>query len=206
MHTLPRRELLRASGIALAGMIVPAPLLSDTPDPEAPDDALLMHEVKVLEEMDSGSYRGLWSNLRCLTEEEMDWRPHAESNSVRWVVGHLLWFEEWCADAFQNTGLYLQPKGGPTSFQERPIARMKERFDAARQRYVDVMRTLTPDDLRREILYVYNEEQDQRPETTIRALLRTHTGHLAGHRYQVRYVRGTYSRAHQTEKACFDPW
>jgi len=30
--------------------------------------------------------------------------------------------------------------------------------------------------------------------------------HLAGHRFQVRYVRGTYSRAHGTSKAFFDPW
>ena len=37
-------------------------------------------------------------------------------------------------------------------------------------------------------------------------LLKTHALHLAGHRFQVRYVRGTYSRAHGTVKADFDPW
>jgi hypothetical protein len=30
--------------------------------------------------------------------------------------------------------------------------------------------------------------------------------HLAGHRFQVRYVRGSYSRAFGTRKADFDPW
>ena len=37
-------------------------------------------------------------------------------------------------------------------------------------------------------------------------LLKTHAMHLAGHRFQVRYVRGTYSRAHGTRKSDFDPW
>lgn len=204
MDTIPRRNMLKVSGAAFAGLLLPYPLLSETEEPE--DDALLLHEVKVVEEMGSGHYRGLWGNLRCLTEEEMDWRPHPEANSLRWVVGHLNWFDEWVADAIENKGLYLEPKGGPTSFQEPTVAKQKARFDAAHERLVSLMRGLTPADLKREILYVYNEEQDQRPETTIRALLRTHAGHLAGHRYQVRYIRGTYSRAHKTEKACFDPW
>jgi hypothetical protein len=37
-------------------------------------------------------------------------------------------------------------------------------------------------------------------------LLKTHALHLAGHRFQLRYVRGAYSRAHGTRKADFDPW
>jgi hypothetical protein len=37
-------------------------------------------------------------------------------------------------------------------------------------------------------------------------LLETHALHLAGQHFQVRYVRGTYSRAHGTRKADFDPW
>jgi hypothetical protein len=37
-------------------------------------------------------------------------------------------------------------------------------------------------------------------------LLRTHALHLAGHRFQIRYVRGTHSRAHGTRKSDFDPW
>ena len=36
--------------------------------------------------------------------------------------------------------------------------------------------------------------------------MKTHALHLAGHRFQVRSVRGTYSRAHGTRKADFDPW
>jgi len=45
-----------------------------------------------------------------------------------------------------------------------------------------------------------------RYDVSITELLKTHALHLAGHRFQVRYVRGTYSRAHGTRKADFDPW
>lgn len=86
--------------------------------------------------MDEPMWGLLQRNLTGLTEAEADWRPHPAANPVRWMLGHLAWFEEWAHDA----------------------------------------------------------------------LGRTHALHLAGHRFQVRYVRGTYSRAHGTRKADFDPW
>lgn len=203
--------MLKAAGAAFAGFAFPFPLMNDPTDPllndpVASSDELLLHEVKVLEEIDTGSYGFLWSVLRYVTEDELDWRLHPEANTLRWVVGHLNWFEEWVADAMTGTGMYLEEKGGPTSFQERPFDRMKERFDAARQRYVQTMRSLTPDDLKREIRFVYNEAQDQRWEMPMSELLRIHTTHMSGHLYQGRYIRGTYSRAHQTDKARFDAW
>jgi len=33
-----------------------------------------------------------------------------------------------------------------------------------------------------------------------------HTTHLAGSRYQIRYIRGTHGRDQGTEKSAFDPW
>lgn len=47
---------------------------------------------------------------------------------------------------------------------------------------------------------ISEEEADWRPHPE------THTLHLAGHRFQVRFVRGMYSRARGTSKAAFDPW
>jgi hypothetical protein len=203
MHHIPRRSMLKAGGAAFAAFGLPLPLLADSAEP---GDELLLHEVKLLEEIDNDSYRELWSNLRNVTEEELDWKLHPEANTLRWVVGHLNWFEEWVGDAIDGTGMYLEEKGGPTSFQERPLERMKARFDAARERSVASVRSLTPDDLRRKIRFVYNEANDQRWELTLRDLLQIHTTHLSGHRYQVRYIRGTYSRAHGTDKARFDAW
>lgn len=200
-RTLPRRKALAAAGGGIAALALPS--LFRTADA---DDDLLLHEVKVFEEMGDTTYRGIWNNLRCLSDGEFDWRPHPESNSLGWVVGHLTWFEEWVSDAIDETGLYLEATGGPTAFQEPTIERQKARYDSARARLKERMRSLDPEELRRQVLYVYNEERDARDEISIHELLKTHVRHQAGHRYQIRYIRGTYSRAHGTEKACFDAW
>jgi hypothetical protein len=138
MERLHRRDMLKS---AFTGLALPFPLMRGLAGSGGePGDELLLHEVKLLLEMDDQTYRNLWGYLRCLAEEELDWRPHPEANSLRWVVGHLNWFEEWVADAIDGTGMYLDEKGGPTSSQERPIARQKERFDAARARLATRMR------------------------------------------------------------------
>ncbi|MFO7694647.1 MAG: hypothetical protein R6V57_16310 [Vicinamibacterales bacterium] len=41
---------------------------------------------------------------------------------------------------------------------------------------------------------------------TVAQLVRTHAAHFTGHTWQVRYVRGTYSRAFGTDKTAFDPF
>ena len=74
------------------------------------------------------------------------------------------------------------------------------RFAKCRERYRARLRALEPADLDRELSYL------GRYQVTGLDLLKTHALHLAGHRFQVRYVRGTYSRAHGTPKADFDPW
>jgi hypothetical protein len=55
-------------------------------------------------------------------------------------------------------------------------------------------------DLDRELSYF------GRYDVTGLGLLKTHALHLAGHRFQVRFVRGTYARAHGVSKDSFDPW
>jgi hypothetical protein len=37
-------------------------------------------------------------------------------------------------------------------------------------------------------------------------VLENHVTHLAGHLYQIRFIRGTFSRAQGTDKTAFDPW
>ena len=119
----------------------------------------MLPQVKLLDEMDDQMWSLLQRNLTGITEAEADWRPHPEANNVRWLVGHLAWFEEWAHDALRQEGRYHVDQFG-----------------------------------------------DANGVRVALDLLKTHTLHLAGHRFQVRYVRGTYSRAHGTTKADFDPW
>lgn len=174
-------------------------LIADLPSPTR-DDEFSPKEVQLLQSMTIWEYKSLWGNLKGITEEEADWKPNPESNPVRWVVGHICWYEEWMADAMENKGRYLTDKN-PMSVQEPTMEAMRARFDAARARSISVVNGLTPDRLTDKVIFV------GRVETPIYNLLKTHTTHMSGHRYQIRYIRGTYSRVfHITSKADFDPW
>lgn len=159
----------------------------------------MLPAVKLLDEMDEQMWTLLQRNLAGVTEAEADWRPHPEANTVRWMVGHLAWFEEWAHDALRQEGRYLLDRD-PTAYLDGTMAELIARFAAARARYRARLAELDDGDLARPLSYL------GRYDVGGLDLLKTHALHLAGHRFQVRYVRGTYSRAHGTSKADFDPW
>lgn len=194
MLSFNRRTFLITGSSSLSALALPTLVM---PSSKEANEAL--QTVKLLTEIDEGTYGMLWENLRGVSEAELDWQPLKEANSVRWIIGHLCWFEEWVPDAIEGKGRYLTDKG-PSIVEERPYEKLKERFEAARKRFLQVTGALKPEDLQREISFF------GRFNVAIGGLLQTHTTHLAGHRYQVRYVRGTYSRVHGTKKADFDPW
>ena len=67
----------------------------------------MLAEVQQLDAMDESMWGLLQRNLTGLTEAEADWRPHPTANNVRWMLGHLAWFEEWAHDALARDGRYL---------------------------------------------------------------------------------------------------
>ena len=159
----------------------------------------MLPQVKLLDEMDDQMWSLLQRNLTGITEAEADWRPHPAANNVRWLVGHLAWFEEWAHDALRQDGRYEVDRD-PTAYLDGTIPELLARFAAARARYRDRLAEL--DDAALDFKLSYFGRYD----VSGLDLLKTHALHLAGHRFQVRYVRGTYSRAHGTTKADFDPW
>jgi hypothetical protein len=159
----------------------------------------MLEVVQLLDGMDEQMWTLLQRNLTGIGEDEADWRPHAAANPVRWMVGHLAWFEEWAHDALGAEGRYLVDRD-PTAWLDGTMPELLGRFSAARARYRTRLESLSAADLVRTLSYF------GRYDVSVLDLLKTHPLHLAGHRFQVRYVRGTYSRAHGTRKADFDPW
>lgn len=155
--------------------------------------------VAQLDQMDHSMWTLLQRNLTGLTESEADWRPHPDANSTRWVLGHLTWFEEWAHDALEREGRYLADLS-PTAYVEDTVPALIARFALARERYRARLATRTETLLERSLSYF------GKYDVTELELLRTHALHLAGHRFQIRYIRGAFSRAHGTLKAEFDPW
>jgi hypothetical protein len=159
----------------------------------------MLSTVKLLDDMDEQMWSLLQRNLAGVTEAEADWRPHEAANNVRWIIRHLAWFEEWAHDALRQEGRYRIDRD-PTAYLEGTIPALMDRFATARARYRERLASLDDADLAGMLSYF------GRYEVSRLALLQTHALHLAGHRFQVRYIRGTYSRAHGTPKAAFDPW
>jgi hypothetical protein len=164
------------------------------------DKTLIAHEMKVMGEMADGDYQFLWQILEGVTEQELDWKPNRESNSIRWVIGHLCWFEEYFADTLgERKGRYLTDLK-PKSINDLPYDEVKKRFDHSRKQTSKLIATLTPAELETVIRFVGSFD------VSLREMARIHVSHLAGHTYQIRYIRGTYSRVFKTNKALFDPW
>jgi DinB superfamily len=159
----------------------------------------MLPAVQLIDSMDEQMWTLLQRNLAGITEAEADWRPHPAANPVRWMVGHLAWFEEWARDALHRDGRYLVDRD-PTAYLDGTIPELLARFRAARAGYRASLAELDQDALDATLSYL------GRYDVSGLDLLKTHALHLAGHRFQVRYVRGTYSRAHGTSKTDFDPW
>ena len=159
----------------------------------------MLPPVQLLDEMDEQMWTLLQRNLTGITEAEAAWCPHPDANPVRWMIGHLAWFEEWAHDALGREGRYLVDRD-PTAYWDGTIPTLLAKFADARARYRARIGELTEQDLAARLSYF------GRYELSNLELLTTHALHLAGHRFQVRYVRGTFSRAHGTSKADFDPW
>ena len=158
----------------------------------------MLPQVKLLDEMDEQMWSLLQRNLTGITEAEADWRPHPAANSVRWMVGHLAWFEEWAHDTLREEGRYLVDRD-PTAYLDGTMPELLAKFATARAHYRARLAELDHAVSQGQLSYF------GRYDVSGLDLLKTHALHLAGHRFQVRYVRGTYSRAHGTTKADFDP-
>ncbi len=112
----------------------------------------LLAAVRLVDEMDEQMWTLLQRNLAGVTEAEADWRPHPAANSVRWMVGHLAWFEEWAHDALRSEGRYLIDRD-PTAYLEGTIPELTARFGAARARYRTRLTQLDAADLDRHLSY-----------------------------------------------------
>jgi hypothetical protein len=161
-------------------------------------EAPMHHDVEYLAEIAEDTYVALWANLTGISERELDWRPHPEANHCRWILGHLIWFEEWIPAAIAGTAR-SSSDGGPMSLEVGDIAEIRSRFDAARADVEEARARVTAQDLGREIDF-FGETM------TVKRLFATHVTHLAGHRYQIRYIRGIHAREHALNKAEFDRW
>lgn len=155
--------------------------------------------VRHYNELALAQYGILQRILSEISSEELDWRPHPEANDIRWILGHHLWYEQWVTDIILETGRFLTDTR-PMSFPVKSHEDFTRRFEASMQRRQEVYEGVSEADLAREFDYL------GKATYTVSKLIRTHAGHFTGHTWQIRYIRGIYSRAFGTDKSVFDPF
>ncbi|WP_258105833.1 DinB family protein [Marinoscillum sp. MHG1-6] len=197
-----RKEFLLGAIPAFAGLSSLG-FISKLPDQN--DEELLAH-VNLLRELNNDSFGWIWSILKGISEEEMDWKINEEANTIRWIIGHLTWFEEWACDAIEDTGLYLINEQPTTSFQAGNLEEMKTKFTEGHEKYDLLAKNLTAEQIRRPSQYLYNDHDKKRADVDLRTILAIHCTHYYGHLYQIRMIRGPYSRINETDKSEFDKW
>jgi hypothetical protein len=155
--------------------------------------------VRAYDELAMAQVGILRRTLTGIGDDELDWRPHPAANPIRWLLGHHLWYETWVADAIEETGRFLVDRR-PASLPVEGVDDFWGRFDPAVERRRAVYEDLTEIDLARSFDYLGVATY------TVAQLVRTHAAHVTGHTWQIRYVRGTHSRAFGTDKRVFDPF
>lgn len=136
--------------------------------------------------------------LTAVTSDELDWRPHSAANDIRWILGHQLWYEGWVVDVLDGVA------GGRDDAGDRCVpvtdaAGFWAAFDSRAGRRRARFGAIEAADLERPVRYLDADGY------TVGKLVRTHAAHLTGHTWQMKYVRGAYSRAFGTDKRVFDP-
>ena len=158
-----------------------------------------MTKIEWIAHMHGVMFRNLWYFLRGVTEEELDWKLHPDANTMRRILTHLLFTEEWTAHAIAGT-LTSSNNLDPKTYAPMPFAELRSHYDAAFTRTQEGMGGLTEGDLERKVDMLGVMTAD------LLGVLQNHVTHTAGHMYQIRLIRGTFSRAHHTDKTAFDPW
>lgn len=136
--------------------------------------------------------------LTAITADELDWRPHPAVNDIRWILGHQLWYEAWVVDVVDGVG-GARAEAGERCRPVRDADAFWAAFEPSAERRRARFAALDAGDLERPVTYL------DAAGYTVGKTVRTHVAHLTGHTWQVKYVRGAYSRAFGTDKRVFDP-
>jgi hypothetical protein len=165
----------------------------------------MMARLEWITALHAVQYRHIWAILRDVSDTELDWRIHEQATTMRWVVSHLLYTEQWTADMIHERGRY-HTASFPATYGHEHIDRLHADFDQAVADTHAAMSMLEDADLSRQVQLIRSPSMSTNYSMPLLAVLNNHVTHIAGHLYQLRLIRGTYSRAHGSDKAAFDPW
>lgn len=150
-------------------------------------------KIALLLEMERCVWSHIWQNLTGLTEEEYRWRPLPQANDINWILRHLAGYERYCGNIVRGVDV------GREHWPDAPFPQIKRDLEALAAEYQRAIAPLRWDDLIHQVPYGRG-----RPRR-LNDLLSYHPLHTSGHRFQIRYIRGTHARLTGRDKSVFDP-
>jgi uncharacterized damage-inducible protein DinB len=165
------------------------------------DDAL-----RVVCEMNQSMWDRLQNALEDLGEEELEWRPLPEANTINLIVRHLRIESEWHLDSLERgEPMPTIATSAPQEAIDAVSLDFEENFKKLAEfytRFLQVLRTATLDTLRRRTSTAYGGARGTAGRTY---LLAYHQAmHMAMHCGQIRAIRNLYRKT-RGEPARFFP-
>lgn len=162
--------------------------------------------VQVVVDMNANMWAALKHSLQDLSEDEIQWRPLPEANSIRVIVRHLRIEAEWHVSSLER-GEPMPTVAVPASQQTvdavtDDFTENLGKLEDACVRFLDILRTTTLSRLRELTAAAYGKKADA--EGARYFLGYHHAAHLAMHCGQIRLIRNLYRKT-RGEPARFVP-
>jgi hypothetical protein len=165
------------------------------------DDAM-----RVIFDMNASSWAAVKNALEDISQDEMQWRPIPEANSISVIVRHLRIEAEWHVDSLERGApmptVAVSPAQDTIDAITNDFTENVTRLEEACTRFLALLRTTTPDRLRKLTAAAYGKAADVDGRRFFLAY--HHAIHLAMHCGQVRMIRNLYSKS-RGEAARFVP-
>jgi len=149
----------------------------------------LSAKIQILKEYIEYQFNSLEEALKGLDEDEANYKPTDESNSIEWIVNHLCRISNTALPRIIKGDPNYKPIGWPDDYKEKHYSLDKYMADLAvgKNMILDCMGKLTDAQLEEEISLWGSTKKRK-------IGLFAYLGEIVHHKGQIAYVRGTVKR------------
>lgn len=157
--------------------------------------------LQLVIEMNVCIWDGFKDDLKDVSQEEVDWRPVPQANTINLILRHLRIEAAWHLASLKHGAQSVQQPAGsiPLDF-ERNLKELEELFTG----FIAVLRRTTLTDVQQQTVLAYQDSSPGRGSPPPHFLAFHQAVHLAMHWGQIRTIRNLYRKT-RGEPARFFP-
>jgi uncharacterized protein DUF664 len=162
--------------------------------------------LQIVLDMNAAMWAAVKNALEDLTEEELNWRPLPQANTINIIVRHLRIESEWHVDSLQH-GVPMPTIAVPASQEAidavpQDFGRNFAKLEEFCTQFLEILRTTTLDTLHERTASAYGKVSESAGRRYFMGY--HHATHLAMHCGQIRTIRNLYRKT-RGEPARFVP-